>query len=392
MSQLSETTCVPKDNWKKRTASESMDEKLTKRQKRNRAEAPKILAETLAKWTEYNKEEKAIKRKTPAKGSKKGCMKGKGGPENSKCSFRGSTVQAALAYDEAARAMHGPSARLNLPNYSENTSNLDWFTPAESVYEESEVVNESLVTRKEKNVDDVKDVTGYCNEDGLCQRFPEYDMFDLDELLSVMDQKSEYDNENKPDFSKNTLSKAAAAYDSAATCSYSETTARAMYGPSARLNLPNYSENISDDVKDVTGYCNEDGLCQGFPKYDMCDLDELLSVMDQKSEYNNENKLDSSENTLSKAVATYDSVATCSYSEASEVQDLKSGLPAQCVYEENELLSVMDQKAECNNENKMDFNEIESVYVQQDPYGVLPDFDFDFVEAGGPEECSFSLE
>nr|GFC09215.1 dehydration-responsive element-binding protein 2A-like [Tanacetum cinerariifolium] len=89
MSQLSETTCVPKDNWKKRTASESMDEKLTKRQKRNRAEAPKIMAETLAKWTEYNKDEKAIKRKTPAKGSKKGCIKGKGGPENSKCSFRG---------------------------------------------------------------------------------------------------------------------------------------------------------------------------------------------------------------------------------------------------------------------------------------------------------------
>ncbi|PWA77695.1 DREB2 transcription factor [Artemisia annua] len=291
MSQLSrpsDTTCVPKDNLKKRTASESMD-KLAKRQKRNRAEAPKIVAETLAKWIECNKDGKAITRKAPAKGSKRGCMKGKGGPENTRCSFRGvrqrtwgkwvaeirepnggkrlwlgtfeSAVQAALAYDEAARAMYGPSARLNLPNYSANTSckaassydsattcsysesgevqdsksGLDWFAPAQSVYAESEVVNEPLVMRKEKRVDDIQDVTG--NDDGFCQGFPEDDMFDIDELLGIM-----------------------------------------------------------------------------------------------------------------------------------------------------------DQKGECNNENKPDFSQIESVYVQEDPYGVLPDFGFDFVEAGRPEECSFSLE
>nr|GEU52843.1 dehydration-responsive element-binding protein 2A-like [Tanacetum cinerariifolium] len=71
-------------------------------------------------------------------------MKGKGGPENKKCSFKGvrqqtwgkwvgeiqepnggkrlwlgtfgSAVEVALAYDEAARAMYGPDARINLPN------------------------------------------------------------------------------------------------------------------------------------------------------------------------------------------------------------------------------------------------------------------------------------
>ncbi|CAN6805335.1 unnamed protein product, partial [Brassica oleracea] len=83
------------------------------------------------------------KRKVPAKGSKKGCMKGKGGPENGQCSFtgvrqriwgkwvaeikepnRGSRLwlgtfptaeEAACAYDEAARVMYGPMARLNFP-------------------------------------------------------------------------------------------------------------------------------------------------------------------------------------------------------------------------------------------------------------------------------------
>ncbi|PWA90089.1 DREB2 transcription factor [Artemisia annua] len=244
LSQPSNTACVvPKDNLKKRTASESMD-KLTKRQKRNRADAPKIVAETLAKWIEYNQDGKAITRKAPAKGSKKGCMKGKGGPENSRCNFRGvrqrtwgkwvaeirepnggkklwlgtfeSAVQAALAYDEAARAMYGASARLNLPNYGANTSceaassydsattcsysessevqdtksGLDWFTPAQSVYGESEVVNEPLVT-------------GYCYDDGYCQDFPEDEMISLDELLGIMDQKDECNNENKPDFSQN---------------------------------------------------------------------------------------------------------------------------------------------------------------------------------------------
>ncbi|XP_015868862.3 dehydration-responsive element-binding protein 2G [Ziziphus jujuba] len=78
--------------------------------------------------------------------SRKGCMKGKGGPENALCNFRGvrqrtwgkwvaeirepnrgarlwlgtfnTSTEAALAYDDAARKLYGPYAKLNLPDHS----------------------------------------------------------------------------------------------------------------------------------------------------------------------------------------------------------------------------------------------------------------------------------
>ncbi|GLT64480.1 hypothetical protein SLA2020_369710 [Shorea laevis] len=94
------------------------------------------------------REAKKVGRKPSTAGrgrSRKGCMKGKGGPENALCTYRGvrqrtwgkwvaeirepnrrarlwlgtfnTSTEAALAYDDAARKLSGPSANLNLPNY-----------------------------------------------------------------------------------------------------------------------------------------------------------------------------------------------------------------------------------------------------------------------------------
>nr|AEG78960.1 dehydration-responsive element binding protein 2A [Psathyrostachys juncea]AEG78963.1 dehydration-responsive element binding protein 2A [Psathyrostachys juncea] len=119
-----------------------------KRPRRSR-DGPNSVSETIRRWKEMNQQlehdPQGAKRarKPPAKGSKKGCMQGKGGPENTQCGFRGvrqrtlggsgslnsganrvsrlwlgtfpTAEDAARAYDEAARAMYGALARTNFP-------------------------------------------------------------------------------------------------------------------------------------------------------------------------------------------------------------------------------------------------------------------------------------
>lgn len=239
LNQTSNTSSLPMDYSRKRKT-------------RSRRDAPKNVAATLAKWIEYNNDSsdgKPKTRKAPAKGSKKGCMKGKGGPDNSRCNFRGvrqrtwgkwvaeirepnrgrrlwlgtfgSAIEAALAYDEAARAMYGSAARLNLPNcrsmddyhmllanpasscdstttcsHSEGgaaqNSNVGSDGFAESTQSglqvEHEAANEPIVV-KEEAIEEKKD-EGFCIGDGYyLQNFSaDEEMFDMDELLGAVDQ------------------------------------------------------------------------------------------------------------------------------------------------------------------------------------------------------------
>ncbi|CAN1134319.1 Dehydration-responsive element-binding protein 2A [Linum perenne] len=123
-----------------------------KRAQRRRNCGEESVEETLQRWKKQTKLDQLLK--NPPKGSKKGCMRGKGGPENLKCRYRGvrqrtwgkwvaeirepvqrigsgstkkkgsrlwlgtfeNAVDAAVAYDNAARSMYGGSAVLNFPS------------------------------------------------------------------------------------------------------------------------------------------------------------------------------------------------------------------------------------------------------------------------------------
>nr|ACF98541.1 DRE-binding protein DREB1 [Phyllostachys edulis] len=130
---------------------------------RRKSTGPGSIAETIKRWREQSQklelEEENASRKAPAKGSKRGCMAGKGGPENSICDYRGvrqrtwgkwvaeirepnrgrrlwlgsfpTALEAAHAYDEAARAVYGSAARVN---FSENSTDASsGCTPAPSL-------------------------------------------------------------------------------------------------------------------------------------------------------------------------------------------------------------------------------------------------------------------
>ncbi|KAL0013460.1 hypothetical protein SO802_000529 [Lithocarpus litseifolius] len=207
------------------------------KKKKTRGEGLSV-AETLAKWRDYNAQLQSssddVKRTCElSKGPKKGCMKGNGWPQNSGCNYRGNSGcnyrglrqrtwgkwvaeirepnrgeklwlgsfdtadNAASAYDEAARAIYGASARLNFP---ESVSIASGPTPAgfeasadEEIHyavteaaslEETDVKDESTAMPSTSSL--VKDEsTGDSGQKKLLA-FSEYELFDHAELMALL--------------------------------------------------------------------------------------------------------------------------------------------------------------------------------------------------------------
>ncbi|KAK6778311.1 hypothetical protein RDI58_025029 [Solanum bulbocastanum] len=177
-----------------------MDFYVNRKLKRRRNGSDSI-DEILLRWRNFNQEVNSNneqvkkKRKSPGSGSNKGCMPGKGGPENSGCKYRGvrqrtwgkwvaeirepvyisgeykskgkrlwlgtysTAVDAAISYDEAAKVMYGSNAILNFPNCCDTSSNGN-ITRTSSLESsgQSSVDHEDLVVDDAKNIESESDL------------------------------------------------------------------------------------------------------------------------------------------------------------------------------------------------------------------------------------------
>ncbi|XP_028786389.1 dehydration-responsive element-binding protein 2C-like [Neltuma alba] len=193
--------------------------------KRRRSESDSVIG-TLEKWKKYNSELDFVKNgakkaslRVPAKGSRKGCMRGKGGPQNSDCNYRGvrqriwgkwvaeirepitgnhttvgnkkpnrlwlgtfsTALEAALAYDEAARAMYGPCARLNFPDYNMEGEEDEEPTCSN---EETEKKHEAVLVKTEEETEEEWNPGARYEDSGVIESEASFGKKQMEEMTS----------------------------------------------------------------------------------------------------------------------------------------------------------------------------------------------------------------
>ncbi|XP_054784577.1 dehydration-responsive element-binding protein 2A-like [Prosopis cineraria] len=194
--------------------------------KRRRSGSDSVI-DTLEKWKKYNSDVEFVKngakkasQRVPAKGSRKGCMRGKGGPQNSDCNYRGvrqriwgkwvaeirepitgnhnnvgnkkpnrlwlgtfsTALEAALAYDEAARAMYGPCARLNFPEY-----NMEGGAEEEEPTcsnEETEKKHDIVLVKSEEETEEEWNPRASCEDSSVIGSEASFEKKQMEEMTS----------------------------------------------------------------------------------------------------------------------------------------------------------------------------------------------------------------
>ncbi|PON42488.1 AP2/ERF domain containing protein [Parasponia andersonii] len=296
---------------------EAIDKNRKARKRRNNSDS---VVDTLAKWKKYNHQLSSSSSleggqeylKSPAKGSKKGCMRGKGGPQNSDCCFRGvrqrtwgkwvseirephsratksskkgsrlwlgtfaTAIEAALAYDEAAKAMYGPVALLNFPENpaADSTGELTNETvPAES--NETGRVEEELNLVMKHNNNSIPENYDSLEEAGVVKGSLEKQDCFRDTKLNQGHDFSEAARISEP--SSNILNEDMERHDFSAAARISEPSAKTLnedmerhdFSAAARISEPSantLNEDMERHVKEImlsNGYdgCSDNYAC-----------------------------------------------------------------------------------------------------------------------------------